>query len=160
MAHQTGRIQVVPPGSEQLGHGGQGEQSLGELVATAMKDFSTLLRMEKELARAELRQTVKGLVPIAIGGVIAAVVGLPALLMFSVWAALGIAHWTGTMWGFFVMFGFWVLLGALGGLIALRAVRRIDTKPERTIQTIKDTAEWARHPTLAPTTKVDTLAGS
>jgi predicted MFS family arabinose efflux permease len=113
--------------------------------------------MEKELARAEVRQTVKGFVPAAVGGVIAAVVGLPALLMFSVWAALGIGTWIGTMWGFFVMFWFWVLLGLVGALVALRAVRRTNPKPERTIRTIKDTAEWARHPTVAPTTEVDTL---
>jgi hypothetical protein len=151
MAHPSGRVHLTSPGNE---------QSLGELFATAMKDFSTLLRMEKELARAELQQTIKGFIPVVVGGIVAAVVGLPAMLMLSTWAALGIGHWIGTMWGFLVMFGFWMLLGALGGLIALRAVRKTQTKPERTIRTIKDTAEWARHPTLAPTKRVDTLAGS
>jgi uncharacterized protein YacL len=151
MAHQFGRVQVTPPGSD---------QSLGELFATAVKDLSALIRMERELAKAELRQIVKGAIPIVVGLVIAAIVGLPAMLMFSTWAALGIGTWIGTMWGFLVMFGFWVMLGGLGGLVALVAVRRLNAKPERTIRTIKDTAEWARHPTVAPTTHVDTLAES
>jgi Putative Actinobacterial Holin-X, holin superfamily III len=157
MAHSASRVHVVPPGSSSVP---SGEQSLGELFATAMKDFSTLVRMEKELARAELQQMVRSMVPIAIGAVILAIVGLPALLMLSTFGALGIGHWIGNTWGFLVMFGFWMLLGGIGLMVALRAVRRMNAKPERTIQTIKDTAEWARHPTLEPTKRVDTLAGS
>lgn len=151
MSHQFGRVQVVPPGQD---------QSLGELVATATKDLSTLIRMEKELAKAELQQAARGTVPVLLGGIMAAVVGLPAMLMFSVWAALGLGTWIGTMWGFFVMFWFWALVGAIGALVAMRSVRRVQPKPERTIQTIKDTAEWARHPTVAPTVTVDTLGQS
>ena len=147
MAHQIGRVEVG---------GASAQQSLGELVSTAMKDFSALLRMEKDLARAEIQETVRGAVPIAIGGVIAAVVGLPAMLMFSVWAALGIGHWIPVMWGFFCMFVFWALLGGIGALMAMRAARRVEPKPERTIRTIKDTADWAKHPTVAPTTRVGT----
>ena len=146
MAHQFGRAQVVPPGHD---------QSLGELVSTATRDISALIRMEKELAKAELSRTAKGLLPIVAGAAIAAVVGLPALLMFSVWAALGIGTWIGDMWGFFVMFWFWVLVGGIGALMAVRALRRTKTKPERTIRTIKDTADWARHPTATPTTSTD-----
>jgi sterol desaturase/sphingolipid hydroxylase (fatty acid hydroxylase superfamily) len=155
MAHQVGSAEVGANG-EGLSEG----QSLGTLVSTAMRDFSALLRMEKDLARAEIQQAIKGVIPIVAGGAIAAVVGLPALLMFSVWAALGIGHWIPTMWGFFCMFVFWSMIIMLGGLIAFRAVRRLDAKPERTIRTIKDTADWARHPTVAPTTEVDTLARS
>ena len=157
MAHPASRVHVVPPGSSSAP---ASEQSLGALLATATKDLSTLVRMEKELARAEIQQAIKGAVPIAVGAVILAIVGLPALLMLSTFGALGIGHWIGNTWGFLVMFGFWVLLGGLGGLIAMRAARRMNAKPERTIQTIKDTAEWARHPTVAPTTRVDTLASS
>jgi hypothetical protein len=58
------------------------------------------------------------------------------------------------------MFVFWSMIIMLGGLIAFRAARRLDAKPERTIRTIKDTADWAKHPTVAPTTEVDTLARS
>jgi hypothetical protein len=153
MAHQIGRVETGGPG-------GQGEeQSLGALVSTAMRDFSALLRMEKDLARAEIQHAVKGVIPIAAGGVVAAVFGLPALLMFSVWAALGIGHWIPVMWGFFCMFVFWTMLIGIGALVALRAARKLDPKPERTIRTIKDTADWAKHPTTAPTTRVDTLAG-
>lgn len=151
MAEQMGRIQVEPQGSE---------QSIGELVAVAMKDFSTLVRKEKELAQAELREAAKGMVPIAAGGSVAMIVGLPAMLMFSVWAALGIAHWIPTMWAFFTMFCFWMLLGAIGGLVAMRGSKRMQPKPERTIRTIKDTAEWARHPTVAPDIELNTVARS
>jgi len=136
------------------------EQSIGALVSTAMRDFSALVRMEKDLARAEIQQAVKGVIPIVVGGVLAAVFGLPALLMFSVWAALGIGHWIPVMWGFLCMAVFWGMLIALGGLVAARAVKKLDAKPQRTIRTIKDTADWAKHPTVAPTTEVDTLARS
>lgn len=155
MAHQFGHVQVTPPGQE---------QSLGELVASATKDVSTLIRMEKELAVAELKEKVRSLVPMAIGGVLALVCGLPIILMFSAFAALGIGHYVGNLWGFLCMAAFWAIVAMVGGLLAMVGMRKLQRsggpKPERTIRSIRDTADWARHPTVTPTVKADTLARS
>jgi hypothetical protein len=155
MAHQFGHVQVVPPGED---------QSLGELVATATKDISALIRMEKELAISEVREKVKSTLPMAAGGILIAVCGLPAVLMFSTFVALGIGTWVGNMWGFLCMAGFWAIVMAAGGVFALMGMRKLQRtggpKPERTIRSIRDTADWARHPTAAPAVKADTMARS
>ena len=43
-------------------------------------------------------------------------------------------------------------------LIGIKSMKKVEPPP-RTIRTIKDTAEWARHPTIAPDVRQDTLAG-
>jgi Putative Actinobacterial Holin-X, holin superfamily III len=126
------------------------EQSLGALVAAASRDLSSLIKMEKELAIAELNQTVKRVVPAAIGLVLAAVAGIFVLLIGSMALAYGIGDFLTVGWGFGIVTLAWLLLAAIGGLVGLRSIKKI-TPPERTIRTVKDTADWARHPTGSST---------
>ncbi|MDX6207656.1 MAG: hypothetical protein QOE24_47 [Frankiales bacterium] len=125
-----------------------GDQSLGSLVNSAVADLRRLIQMEKELAVAEVAQTVKRLAPAIAGFAIAAVSGVLIVLMGSIALAFGVANLfdIGLGWGFLIVAGLWLLLAAVGGLVGLRAVKKIKP-PERTIRTVKDTADWARHPT-------------
>jgi hypothetical protein len=123
-----------------------GEQSLGALVAAASRDFSSLIKMEKELAIAELNQTFKRVVPAAIGLGLAAVAGIFFLFIGSMALAYGIGDLLTVGWGFGIVTLVWLLLAAAGGLVGLRSIKKI-SPPERTIRTVKDTADWARHPT-------------
>jgi uncharacterized membrane protein YqjE len=125
------------------------QPSVGELVRQASEHVSTLVRGELELAKAELTDTVKRA---GTGGgllVAAAEVLLLSLpFLFVVFAeglvALGVWRWLAYLivWVFFLLVA--VVL-ALVGRSQLRKVR----KPERTLETVKDTAAWARHPTSA-----------
>ena len=126
------------------------EQSLGELVANATRDLSQLIHKEIQLAKTELREEAvragKGVSLLVVAGAMA----LPATLMLITACALGISYLgVSTAWGFFIMGGFILLVaGALAGLGAKKMVKV--RPPERTIQTVREDIEWARHPTVSP----------
>lgn len=124
-------------------YGGEGapidEQSLGELVATATRDLSTLVHQEIELAKSELTEQVKrgafgaGL----LGG--AGVLALLGFLMLCFAGAFGIAVGGDIpVWaGFLCVAGFFLLLGGLLGMVGLRAVAKL-SGPDRTKATVKE----------------------
>lgn len=126
--------------------GGGGEtRTLGELFRALSTDATRLVRQEVVLARAEMRQNVRGLVRdlarAAVWGVVAAVGGL-ALVAFLV-ALLGDllgSYWLGAL-----------LVGALftlaGGATALGAARRLGARqvqPRETLSSLRETGAWAQ----------------
>jgi uncharacterized membrane protein YqjE len=125
-----------------------GDQSLGALFNSAIGDLKNLVKMEKELAVAEVSQAGKRLAPAIAAFAVAAVAGLLIAILGSVALAFGIADLfdIGLGWGFFIVTVLWLLLAGVAGLFGLRQVKKIKP-PERTIRTVKDTADWARHPT-------------
>lgn len=126
------------------------EASLGELVSTATRDLSLLLRQEIELAKAEARQTAIS------AGLGAAFLGLAGgLALFGLIAlTIGAAESLDSIglsrgWAFLAVAGGLLVLAGLLGLFGLSRLRRVKA-PERTLQTVKDDVAWARHPTKAP----------
>jgi uncharacterized membrane protein YqjE len=125
--------------------------SVGELVREASEQVSTLVRAEIELAKAELGQTAKR------GGVAAVLFGAAAVvLLLSLpfgFVALAEGLVSAGLWRWLsyliVMAFFWLLAGLLVA-IGVRAVRRL-RKPQRTLETVRETARWARHPTSTGT---------
>jgi Flp pilus assembly protein TadB len=123
------------------------DKSLGELVATATRDLSLLVRQEVELAKAEIKQDVaaagKG-AGLFGGAGFAAVLGL---VFVSISAAYGIS-WLGVPLGcaFFAVGALYFLAAAVLGLTGKRSFSKVGP-PERTIETVKDDLEWAKHPT-------------
>ena len=105
-----------------------GEQSLGALVAAASRDLSALIKMEKELAIAELTQTVKRIVPAAAGLIVAAVAGFFVLVIGSMALAYGIGDFLTVGWGFGIVTLIWLLLAAVGGLVG-HALDQEDLRP-------------------------------
>lgn len=124
------------------------DKSLGELVATATKDMSALLRQEVELAKAELKRDIakagKGVGLFSGAGVL----GLLAVVFLSVALAYGIAGLfdISVGWGFLVL---GVLYLVVAGVLALLGKKQISKvgPPEKTIATVKDDIAWAKHPT-------------
>lgn len=126
-------------------------QSLGELVATATRDLSLLVHKEMELAKSEISGEVKraGLGAGFLGG--AGFVGLFALTFLSTAAALAISEGADLpFWAGFLCIG--AAFGGVAGLLAALGLGKVVTvkPPQRTIRTVKDDLEWARHPTSAP----------
>jgi hypothetical protein len=114
------------------------EPSLGELVATATKAASDLMRAEIELAKAELKTEAK---KAAIGGGMfggAAFFGLFAFLLLSFAAAYAVAEALPTWAGFLIVGGSYLLLAAIMGIVGLRAVKKMGP-PEATVRTAKET---------------------
>lgn len=127
------------------------EQSLGELVATATRDLSMLVRKEVELAKTEIQNEVKraGIGAGLLGG--SGFFGLFALVMLSAAGALAISEGADLdFWVGFLCMG--ALYGGLAGLLGLAGLMRMVKirPPERTIRTVKDDIAWVKHPTVAP----------
>ena len=123
------------------------EPSLGELVGQATKEMSTLVRKEVELAKAELSSEVAkaGKGAGMFGG--AGVTALYALTFLSLAAMFGLGAIVPIGWAALIV---GVVYAALAGILALtgkKAFESFSPVPERTIRTLKEDAEWARHPT-------------
>lgn len=119
------------------------ETSIGDLVREATTHLSTLVRSEVELARAEVTTEIrKGL-----KGSVFFVLALTVLIfsLFYAFFALGwlLDHWLPRSAAFAIVFVLMVLIAALFGLLGYLRVRAI-RKPERTISTVKDTAQLAK----------------
>jgi hypothetical protein len=134
------------------------EQSLGELVATATRDLSLLVHKEVELAKAEISEEAKraGIGAGFLGG--AGFVGLFAFVFLSVAAALAISEGADLpFWaGFLCIGGGYGGLAGLLGVLGLGKVVKV-RPPQRTIRTVRDDIEWAKHPTVAPNPELEDL---
>jgi Putative Actinobacterial Holin-X, holin superfamily III len=136
-------------------YGGNGtpvdEQSLGELVATATRDMSLLVRQELELAKTELgaQATRVGVGAGLLGG--AGFLGFFALVLASFAGAFGfttglnIALWA----GFLCMTGVYLVLAGVLAALGVRRMKKLHG-PEQTSSTIKATLAWAKHPRQKP----------
>lgn len=112
------------------------EPTIGRLVNDATKDISTLVKKEIELAKSELKISVKfGATGIAFF-VGAAFLALLAIIMLSV-AFAYLIHWNGSgldlHWAFLIVFGAYLLLAGLLGFLGIRAVKRVRA-PEKAIE--------------------------
>jgi len=116
------------------------------LVADISRDLTTLVRQEIELAKTEtkeeLSKTAKGAGLLGGAGF--------AGYMAALFASLTLAYGIGTFWpawtGALVVAAIWAVVG---GILYLRGRERLSTvkPPEKTIETLKEDASWARHPT-------------
>jgi len=115
------------------------EPTIGKLVVDAFDDFGTLVRHIIELAKSELRVSVRaGGMAIALFFA-AAFISLLAIIMVSIAIAFFI-HMTGLdlAWCFLIVFGAYLLLAGLLALIGYRKVRKVKA-PERTLAEVQET---------------------
>ncbi|GAA3019406.1 phage holin family protein [Streptomyces fulvorobeus] len=122
------------------------DPSVGELVGEISKDLSRLVRTEIELAKAEIKQesTKAGKAAGMLAG--AGYAGHLAVLLGSLAAIFGLAHVVDLAWAALIVTAFWALVAAVlfvTGKARLRTVRG----PERTTESLKEDARWARNPT-------------
>jgi hypothetical protein len=120
------------------------EPSLGQLVSDASTHLSTLIHSEIELAKLELRSTVKN-AGTGIGLFAAAAVVLVFSLTFGFFAlaegiaAAGLDRWL----AFLIVFGLQLAVVVLFAFVGFKKVKRIKA-PERTIKTTKDTVDYLK----------------
>jgi uncharacterized membrane protein YqjE len=120
------------------------EPSLGQLVSDASTHVSTLVRSEIELAKLELRATVKnagvGAGLFAAAGVVALfslVYGFQALAEGI--AALGVYRWL----AFLIVFAFQLVLAGLFVFLGIKKIKRVKA-PEKTIKTTRETVDYLK----------------
>ena len=110
------------------------DPTIGRLVTDASRDISSLIQKEIQLAKSELKISVRA------GGVgvglfaAAAFIAVLAIIMLSVSFAYFI-HWAGLglHWAFLIVFGVYLLIAALLGYLGYRKVKQV-RGPERAIE--------------------------
>ena len=116
------------------------DPTIGKLVIDASRDISTLVHPEIELAKSELKVSVKhGGTGIGLFGA-AAFLGVLAIIMLSV-AIAYLIHWNGDgldlHWAFLIVFAFYLLLAAILAYVGLKQVKQVKA-PERAIHQGKE----------------------
>lgn len=111
------------------------DPTIGRLVTDASRDISTLISKEIQLAKSELKVSVKA------GGIgaglfaAAGFLGVLAVIMLSVAIAYFI-HWNGSglslHWAFLIVFGAYVALAGLLVLVGIKKVKQVRA-PEKAI---------------------------
>ena len=125
---------VAPPNSR---------PSVGEMFSDLAADFSTLMRQEVELAKAELRQSAtrasKGAGLLAGAGIS----GHMVLLFASVGAWWAIGDAIGRGWSALIVAAAWLVIAAVLGLMGRREISAVPGVPQTT-QTVKKIPDAAR----------------
>lgn len=133
------------PDNQAASDTGAAEQSLGDLVALASKDVSTLVRAELALAKMEIAADAKRAGLGAGLFVAAGLIGHLILILLSVTLALGL-HAAG-LWdwaSFLIVSGIYIVLAALMVFVGIRRLKKI-TGPKRTLETLKADFGMLRH---------------
>ncbi|WP_434443437.1 phage holin family protein [Lentzea sp. E54] len=122
-------------------------ESLGDLVSELTGDLSKLMRQELELAKAEIRQEAAkagkatGMLAAAgFAGYLTTVL-LSLALVFALGAIMPLG------WAALIVAALWGITGAVLYSSGRAKLRTVNPKPERTVETLKEDAEWAKHPT-------------
>ncbi len=120
------------------------ETSLGDLVAEASSSVSSILHGEIELAKIELKSSVKN-AGVGVGLFGAAAVVLVFSLIFGFIAlaeglvAVGLWRWL----SYLIVFGFLLLLVAIFAWLGVKKVKRVRA-PQQAIDTGKDTVAYLK----------------
>ncbi|MFF5253991.1 phage holin family protein [Streptomyces leeuwenhoekii] len=136
-------IPPVPGAAEPHGQ----DKSVGQLLSVITADLQTLFRQEVELAKAEIREeaTRAGKAAGMYGG--AGFAGYMVLLFLSLAAVLGLANVMDGGWAALIVTAVWGVVAAVLYQKGRARMRTVSPKPEQTVETLKENAEWARHPT-------------
>ena len=131
------------------------ERTLGQLVASATQDISTLVRSEIALAKAEISVQVK---KAGVGGGLLA--GAAVIVFYSVYflfttiaegiQALGLPRWL----SFLIVTVFMLLVAAVLALLGVRKMKTVNPTPEKTIAEAQTTVATLKAATEHPGTTV------
>lgn len=135
----------LPPGRGEELDAGEGRPSIVQLLRSLSEDVATLVRQEIRLAKLEAGRTAKRVAVdgawITAGAAIVAIGGICLVLAL----ALGLGALLGSYWLGTLITG--VLLVGGGALVAWKGVRDLrsgDLGPTRTVETLREDADWAR----------------
>lgn len=130
--------------------GTDGQQSLGELVALAAKDVSSLLHYEISLAKSELKMDARRIgiaAALAVVGLFVACLLVVLLCFAFAYGLVAAGIWT---WAaFLIVAGTCLLLIGLSGLIAFGRIRKV-TGMKMTRQTVRDDLGMLRRGESSP----------
>jgi amino acid transporter len=116
------------------------ERSLGQLVADATHDITSIVHSEIALAKAEIGADAKR---VGLGAgmfVVAGVLAFLALILLLFSAVYGLVATGLAVWlSFLIVAGVLLLVCVILGLVGVGSFKRLNGKPERTIKNAQDT---------------------
>jgi uncharacterized membrane protein YqjE len=126
---------------------GADDPSIGDLLSAISSDVSQLVRDEIELAKAEIKQesTKAGKAVGMLGG--AGYAGHLVLLLGSLTVIFALGNVMDIAWAALIVTAVWAVVAAVLYTTGRKRLRTVNLKPEQTMETLKEDARWARHPT-------------
>jgi uncharacterized membrane protein YqjE len=123
------------------------QASIGELIGNISSDLSELFRKEVELAKVELKQEASkaGKAAGMLGG--AGFAGYLAIVLLSFAAVFGLANVMDAGWAALIVAVVWGVVGAVLYLNGRNRLKTVDPMPRRTVDTLKEDAQWLKNPT-------------
>jgi uncharacterized membrane protein YqjE len=120
------------------------DASLGELVSRLTGHMGTLTRQELALAKSELREEAKqaGKGAGMLGG--AAFAGWMLALFVSLAAMWALGEAMHLVWAALIVAAIWALVAAVLAASGRKALREVSPKPEQTVETLKEDAQWLK----------------
>jgi putative superfamily III holin-X len=130
--------------------GADGQQSLGELVAQAAQDISSLVQYEISLAKSELKMDARRVGIASVLGIVSLFVTCLVVVLLCFAYAFGlVAAGIWTWAAFLIVAGTCLLLIGLAGLIAYGRIRKV-TGMKMTRQTVLDDLGMLRRSEPSP----------
>ncbi|WP_433828513.1 phage holin family protein [Actinoplanes sp. CA-015351] len=123
------------------------ETSIGELIGNISNDLSQLFRQEVDLAKAEMKQeaTKAGKAAGMLG--VAGFAGYLAVVLLSFAAVFGLANVMDAGWAALIVALLWAAIGGALFVAGRNKLKTVDPVPHRTVDTLKEDAQWLKNPT-------------
>ena len=129
------------------------DRPIGELLKQLANETTTLVRQELDLAKAEMREKAGKAGP---GFGMWGAAGATGLLALGSLTAFLILALDGAMPNWLAALVVGLVWAAITGVLYLRGKRRVEEAgspvPEKTIETVKEDVQWAKHPTTSART--------
>jgi hypothetical protein len=124
-----------------------GDTTVGQLIGDISNDLSRLFRQEVELAKAEVKQEAAkaGKAAGLLGG--AGFAGYLAVVLLSFALVFGLANVMDAGWAALIVAVIWAVVGAALYATGRKRLKTVDPVPHRTVDTIKEDAQWTKNPT-------------
>jgi hypothetical protein len=123
------------------------ETSVGELIGNISNDLSTLFRQEVELAKAEVKAEASkaGKAAGMLGA--AAFAGYLVIVLLSFALVYALSNVMDAGWAALIVAVIWAIIGGVLYANGRKKLKDVDPVPHRTVDTIKEDAEWLKNPT-------------
>lgn len=129
------------------------DRPIGELLKQLANETTTLVRQELDLAKAEMREKAGKAGP---GVGMWGAAGVTALLALGSLTAFLILALDGAMPNWLAALIVGLVYAAVAGVLWMRGKQRVEEAgspvPEKTIETVKEDVQWAKHPTTSART--------
>jgi uncharacterized membrane protein YqjE len=123
------------------------ETSIGDLIGNISNDLSQLFRQEVDLAKAELKQEAAKAGKAAGMLGVAGFAGYLAVVLLSFALVFGLANVMDAGWAALIVAVLWAIVGGALYLTGRKQLKTVDPMPRRTVDTIKEDAQWLKNPT-------------